>query len=170
MKQFIIILLFIILLFSNCSKKELLPDEQPYIPEQYERFIGDYKVYDTMGVYLYNMNINHLSSTYFQNGQKIDSLILINFNDTFNLMIDFNPASSGYENTFDIGFHDSIIDYNNKSWNISTLSDDLSTPMRENELKNDSMILYFRQTNIQYYMPEAQPYFFCKCKQVAVKQ
>lgn len=170
MKPILVILLAVLFLLSCSKEKKTIPVIPPRVPEQWEKFVGTYNVYDTLGVFLYNMNINHLSSTYFQNGQKIDSLILINFNDTFNLKIDFNPASPGYENTFDIGSHDSIIDYNNKSWNISTLSDDLSTPMRENELINDSMIMYFRQTNIQYYINEAQPYYYCECKHVAVKQ
>jgi len=164
------ILLFILIIISlfSCSKKESISSESEIIPQQWEKFIGNYNVYDTLGNYLYNMDIKHDSVAHYSNGNRNDWLKLINFVDTFDLRFVHSPST--FENDIDFGFHDSIVDYNNKSWNISALSDDLSTPIRENNLINDTIVLYFRQTNIKYYIPEAQPYYSCYCKHVAVKQ
>ncbi len=52
-----------------------------------------------------------------------------------------------------------------------SIIDDLSTPtIVENELKNDTIILYFTLDNIQYYQTDNIPYFKCDCKHVGVKQ
>ncbi len=140
----------------------------PYIPEQYERFIGNYKVYDTIGNFMYNMSIVHHSTVVYETGPQMDTVILQNFADTFDLKYEFRRTID--DNMLDLGFHDSIVDRNNKSWGLWSLSDDLTTSIKENYLINDTIVLYFEQDNIKYYIPEAQPYYYCKCKQVAVKQ
>lgn len=164
MKFSIVISFLLLASFFSCSKEKKEPEPTIITTEQWEKFIGNYTVYDTIGTYLYKMSINHYSTN------NVDSLTLQNFADTFNLGVGFNPASPGYENRFSFGIFDSIVDKNNKSWSLSSLSDDSGTPVIENKLFNDTLIFYFQQTNIQYYIPEAQPYFSCKCKHVAVKQ
>ena len=170
MKSVLTITLTILFLLSCSKEKETIPVTPPRVPEQWEKFIGSYRVYDTLGNYKYQMEIQHFKGVSATSGNMIDSILIQNFADTFDLKFQFSFHTPETVNFLDIGFHDSIVDYNNKSWSIFGSSDDVSTPIRENELKNDSMTLYFRQTNIQYYINEAQPYFYCECKHVAVKQ
>lgn len=164
-------LLFTILILSifySCSKKE---EEIPIPiiePEQWERFVGDYKVYDTLGTFMYDMSIVHDSKVIYPNGQRVDTVILQNFADTFDLKYEFRETVN--DNVFSIGIFDSIVDKNNKSWHLSGLGYDPNATTKENYLFNDTIIMYFKQTNIKYYIQEAQPYYYCDCKHVAVKQ
>lgn len=173
MKYIIFIIVTIIGIFFGCSKKELLPDEQPYIPEQWEKYVGDYKVYDTIGNYMYKMSISHLQSSAPQGFQPLDSLTIVNFADTFDITFQFIPnyTDQSYSTEYlNIQFHDSLADYNNKMWWVGSAFFDTTTTVKENSLINDTMIMYFEMDNIKFYINEAQPYYYCKCKQVAVKQ
>jgi hypothetical protein len=164
-------ILFIVILVLGCSKEKQITPIQDIEPiDQWKKFIGNYKVYDTVGNYMYNMEIAHYSTTPYPNGHKLDSLIIINFADTFDLKFAYSLNSSGYENYLDIGFNDSVVDYNAKMWWVGRISDDTSTVVKENRLINDTIILYFEQDNIKFYINEAQPYYRCECKHVAVKQ
>ncbi|OFZ01350.1 MAG: hypothetical protein A3K10_00110 [Bacteroidetes bacterium RIFCSPLOWO2_12_FULL_31_6] len=166
MKQLIFILLIFILL--SCSKENKTLPSIPYIPEQWERFSGNYKVYDTLGNYRYEMNMIHYFSGDNIYGNDVDTMILQNFADTFDLKYEFRETVD--DNVFSIGIFDSIVDKNNKSWLLAGLGYNPNATTKENYLFNDTLILYFEMDNIKYYINEAQPYFFCKCKQVAVKQ
>ena len=154
-------------LVYGCKKEEVVLEE-PRIPEQWERFVGDYKIYDTLGSYLYAMKINHLFSGRNKFGVEVDSLVLENFADTFDLKYEFRRTID--KSLFSLGIIDSVLDRNNKHWYLAGLVDDLNTPIRENRLANDTLIMFFKQTNIKFYINEAQPYFYCECKHVAVKQ
>lgn len=166
----VIAILFIIALFLliSCSKdKEVAQPQTP--PEEWEKFIGTYKVYDTTGVYLYEMDIAHFFKGDNHYDPNADSLILRNFADTFDLKIVYSRNSVD-KNRFDIGIHDTILDKSGNTWLISGRADDPATAFEENRLANDTLMFYFQQTNILYFFNENQPYFFCLCKHVAVKQ
>ena len=172
MKQIIFIILLIF--FLACSKeKEVIPNEPPIIPEKWEKYVGNYKVYDTIGNYMYDMSINHYTGISVTSGNEIDSLLIQNFADTFDIRFQYmqnfiyNPNLQEY---LHIGSNDSVVDYNNKTWFVGGLIDDTNTIAKENSLINDTMIMYFKLDNILYYIPQAQPYFYCECKHVAVKQ
>ena len=147
----------------SCSKDKTPLPPPPEEPEVWEKFIGNYNVYDTNGNYLYQMEIEN-----FYHDDYVDSLIITNFNQNFDLKFQFQLTTD--EEFLNIGFHDSIKGYDDKTWQITSKFDDLSTPVLENRLSKDTMIFYFKQTNIQYWITEGVPYFFCECKQVAVKQ
>lgn len=169
MKHFFFILSLFAFITLSCSKeKEQIEPIEVNIPEQYERFIGNYKVYDTLGVFMYDMSIIHNSKVIYPNGQRSDTITIQNFADTFDVKYEFRNTID--KNGFDFGFHDSIVDYNNKSWGLWSLSDDTTSIVKENQLLNDTMVMYFKMDNIKYYMQEAQPYYMCECKHVAVKQ
>ena len=169
MKPILTITLAVFFLLSCSKEKETIPVTPPRIPEQWEKFVGIYEVYDTLGNYKYQMEIQHYFSGKNIYGNDVDSVVLQNFADTFDLKIEHGNNSVD-PNILSIGIFDSIVDRNNKSWSLSDQADDIDTPDRENKLLNDTIILYFKQTNIQYYINEAQPYYYCKCKHVAVKQ
>ena len=167
--KFSIYILFLTTLFLlSCSKdKEVVQPQEP--PEEWEKFIGNYKVYDTIGVYLYEMDIVHFFKGNNNYEPDADSLLLKNFADTFDLKI-VAGHNSVDKRRLSIGIHDPVLDKNNKSWHISGLADDPATTFEENRLLNDTIVFYFQQTNILYFGNEGQPYFFCECKHVAVKQ
>lgn len=168
MKSVLFVILTVLFL-SSCSKeKETTPVIPPRIPEQWEKFVGTYNVYDTLGNYKYQLDILHYFSGKNIYGNDADSMILQNFADTFDIKYEFRRMID--KNIFSFGFHDSIVDRNNKTCGLWSLSDDLSTSVKENYLVNDTIIIYFKQTNIKYYINEAQPYYYCECKHVAVKQ
>lgn len=167
MKLFLTILLGSLLLFS-CRKEEEVPCPVQPITPKWEKFIGNYKVYDTLGSFLYSMNISHFSGVN-QFGNNVDSLLFQNFIDKFDLKIEFYNNHLN-ENTLNYGFYDSLADKFTNHWYIGSEFDDTSSVLLENTLINDTIIFYYKLTNIKYYLAERVPYFYCECKQVAVKQ
>lgn len=103
----------VILLFS-CSK-----DKTPNsftIPSLslWQKVHGHYKVYDTMGVYLYDMNIVHIHVS-----DKIDSLRFENFDGEFTFTVQqSNPNPNNYPNYISLGYHMSLYDSNHKRWKL----------------------------------------------------
>ena len=83
--KYLLAILSIVLIFS-CSKKEVLPTKDGDPIDHWEKFIGNYNVYDTLGVYLYDMKIDYYSGHTYSNGYTDDSLIIRNFADTFDIL------------------------------------------------------------------------------------
>lgn len=160
----------LLLAFFTSCRKELISDSVPDIDKPWEHFIGKYNVYDTLGTFLYELEIievyNNPNISY-----NYDSLRFINFADSFSFTQVYNWQPLLSEN-FDIsiGIHQPIDDSNGKRWHLSTLLDDVSTSVPENTLFNDTIIFYFKMDNIAYYMADAVPYYSCNCKHIAVKQ
>jgi hypothetical protein len=166
MKHYTNIFLLFLLMIS-CSKEVTQIITPIETPKEWEKFIGTYKVYDTLGSYLYEMEIKHYSAYQDANGNPFDSLYIKNFADKFDIKFSFREKTD--KNVFTSVFTDSIVDQNGKTWGLWHTGDDYSTPIRENKLFNDTIILYFTMDNIKYYIYESQPYFSCDCKQVAIK-
>jgi hypothetical protein len=160
-----LIALLTILCFSCKKEKVPVPDEQK--EKQWEKFVGSYKVYDTFGVYLFDASISHFSKIN-QYGGLVDSIITKNFADIMDLKFQFSYFK--IQTIFDIGFSQPAYDKLNNPWNITTNMQDTLTPILENNLVNDTMILYFRMTNITYYDNISTFYYWCDCKHVYVKQ
>jgi len=134
--------------------------------EEWEKFVGVYQVYDTLGQFLYHMDIEDYGDSLFSSGTSLRRLRFTNFADTFDFELLYSPINNNpYK--LDIGFHDSISDQNHKSWHLSRKTGD---PNYHNNLLNDTIVFYFKMTNIAYYINEAVPYYSCECKHVAVKQ
>lgn len=159
-------LIYLLIFLFSCSK-EKVPVVQSPPAKQWEKFVGNYKVYDTLGTFLFDANITHYSSLN-EFGVEVDSILIQNFADTMDLKFQFSYNTN--INYFQFQFHDSITDYNVKSWHVSIIFDDISTTELENELRNDTMVLYFKMTNLPYYINESVPYFDCNCKHVYLKQ
>lgn len=153
----------IIISVSSCKKEET---EIPGSQEQWEKYIGAYHVYDTMGLFMYNAEISHFSAIN-QYGTTVDTLVIENFADTMDLKMGFMNCTD--PNYLLLPFYDSITDYNQKSWYISQKVDDTLTTVIENKMYGNTMTLYFRMTNLKYYINESVPYFDQNCKHVYVK-
>jgi hypothetical protein len=173
MKTLKTIWILIVIIFISCEKKEIIPDEPPRILEPWEKYIGNYLVYDTLGNFMYDIDISYFSGTNPTSGHTTDSLLITNFADTFDIKFQFllnYTDETLTQELLNIQFHDSIVDYNNKMWYVGTELVDASSSINENSLIKDTIVFYFEMNNINFYIPEAQPFFFCECKHMAVKQ
>ena len=154
-----------ILLLSAC-KKDKVPVPVVEEPSKGEVIAGQYKVYDTLGTYLYDMNIVHIPNPA---TQYSDSLRFENFDGQFTFTQFQSNATIGNlpEYYFDIGVHNPVIDTAGNRWRIwSTTAPETGY----NYLENDTIVLSFEKSNLQYYIEDLTPYFQCDCIQVAVKQ
>ncbi len=116
------------------------------------------------------MNISHFQSIN-QYGVTVDSIIIENFANIFNLKTEFycTVDSNGDNNFLDIGAHDSCYDKLGYQWYLFPLFSD-SLENKTSWLHNDTLNLYFYMCNIKFYIGEAQPYFCKNVMHIAVKQ
>lgn len=151
---------FIIILFS-CRKDKI---QEPVVEEstKWELISGDYKVYDTLGEYLYDMEIEH-KRIELESGQIRDSLEFINFDNDFNFL-SYQPQINN-EIMVQIGSHDTLYAQDGNRWKL--FSGNLGD---YNTWSNDTINLRFNRTNINYYLYDLVPYYECTCFQIAVKQ
>jgi hypothetical protein len=146
------------ILFS-CTKKKT---PVPAIPEptKWEKIAGHYKVYDTTGVYLYDMNLVHTHNDI----TNRDSIRFENFDGEF-IFTAQQIEANNLPMYIRIGGGDPLYDSNNKRWKLSAGISDYY-----NNWHNDTIRLRFNKTNINYYISDVTPYYACDCKQIAVKQ
>ena len=158
---FVFILIILLHNLTSCTKDKV-PSQIVVQPTKWELISGDYKVYDTTGVYLYDMSISH----FYNESYNQDSLIFENFDGEFSFStIQMNPAPSNFPNVVTIGSHDTLYGAQMKRWKIGS-----GVSEAYNQLINDTIKLRFQKTNINYYIQDLTPYYSCDCKQIAVKQ
>jgi len=147
-----------VLMLPACRKDDANEPTIPVSVDGRDRFVGTYRVYDTTGVYLYEMTVSKFGS----DGR--DSLLLTNYADTFNLKI----LHEGYwdQDHWDIGVFFPATDHAGHSWALS----DAAAIDGSNVLQNDTVPLKFTMDNIAFYWQEGVPYYSCVCRQIAVKQ
>jgi len=147
-------------LIFSCTKEKTPVPVTPE-PTKWEKIAGHYKVYDTTGIFLYDMNIIHIHVN-----EQTDSLRFENFDGEFNFTVkQSNPNPGNYPNYVDIGYHILLYDSNSKRWKLGG-----ATYEYYNSFNNDTLPLRFQKTNINYYISDLVPYYACDCKQIAVKQ
>jgi len=162
--QWIVPIIISAILLVACKKDKVpLPIPVPE-PTKWEKISGHYKVYDTTGAFLYEMDIMH-SDTTLSDNTHIDSLLYINFDGQYSFSSQQSNFTN-YPNMIQIGVHNPVIDANNDRYRIFGYGPQNGF----NNFVNDTIIFYFEKQNIQYYIQDVTPYFYCECKQVAVKQ
>ncbi|MGB1041574.1 MAG: hypothetical protein ACPGVD_11925, partial [Flavobacteriales bacterium] len=87
----------------------------------WQRFEGEYKVYDTVGNFLYEMEITHFTGIN-NSGNEVDSFLIENFIDTFDFKVHYSLKSN--LNFFDYGVNDSIPDQQGKHWFLDVFFND----------------------------------------------
>jgi len=156
----ILSVLAVLFVLSAC-KKEKVPIPVVEEPSKWELIAGDYKVYDTLGTFLYDMSIVHVPN---EADEYIDSLRFENFDGEF-IFIAKQISADNYPMHVNFGGQDTLIDSANKRWKLwGGLFDDF------NNWEKDTIWMRFQKTNINYYIEDVTPYFQCDCIQVAVKQ
>jgi hypothetical protein len=146
------------LLFACTKQKTPIPITPE--PTKWEKIAGHYKVYDTTGVFLYEMDLIHSRN----NATNRDSIRFENFDGEFT----FTTQQEEFANLpmyVRIGGHDPLYDSNGKRWKISSAAFEYY-----NNFSNDTIPFRFSKTNINYYISDLTPYYACDCRQIAVKQ
>ena len=169
MKKIILIMVFLLSVFYSCQKKHKPTTVTPVIPKQWEKYIGTYDVYDTINHTQWVMNIKFLSyaNPATSDGNN-DSVLLENFANKFDIRYKFGTYID--PNRIRLPFLFPLKDKLGNSWSFSGNGEDSTTPHLENYLANDSMVLYFKQSNIAFYANDGVPYYACDCKHIAVKR
>jgi hypothetical protein len=165
------ILVLTLLCFSCKRDKPAIPE--PLSPIKcFDKFIGEYIVYDTISGISWTMTIAHDIDTNFA-GYETDFLTISNFNNEFDLHYQFsccspNPLLAEYT-CLSYDMHP-CVNYLNNRFNIHDAYDDTLTTLIENRLSNDTIILYFRKENTAYWIPDGVIYEDNYHKHIAVKQ
>lgn len=165
MSQYVkwVTVMLICIMLSVACKKDKTPISMPEPePTKWEKIAGTYDVYDTTGVYLYELKLTPI----FKENGIIDSLRFENFDGEFYFTTQqMYPYPDNMQMVISIGVHNELYDNNNKRWKLGgALYEDY------NNYINDTIRLRFQKTNINYWVEDAVPYYACDCKQIAVKQ
>ncbi|GAB5418444.1 MAG: hypothetical protein Crog4KO_33420 [Crocinitomicaceae bacterium] len=159
----VLLLGLVIMLAASCKKDKVQVPQEPE-PTKYELISGNYKVYDTSGVFLYDMNLFYLDGPII-GGFKRDSIYFTNFDGEFDF-VSYQGNPSNPELFVGIGNKDTLTDSNSNRWKILSTGD----PVYDKIYKEDTIRLIFHKTNINYWIEDAVPFEECYCKQIAVKQ
>ena len=166
--------IFCIILASSlmvaCKKDEkvVTPPVPSYL---WSSYMGTYDVYDTVNHKQWVMKMTHVYHSDYNNGNN-DSIYLENFANKFSVRYKWMGIinQSSQQPGFGLGPFHPIKDYNGLRWHLDGWGDDPTTNKEENMLKNDSIILYFNQSNIAFYQTDGVSYYACTCKHIAVKR
>lgn len=146
--------------FLSCSKDKV-PKPTIDEPTKWEKISGNYKVYDTLSNFLYEMSISHIHT----NLNNRDSLFFQNLNDNYNFGRQQPYSIAIYNNFFQFGHHELLFDNQNNRWKMIDVAN-----LPFNNYYNDTIKLKFRITNINYYLEDLVPYCDTTKIQIAVKQ
>lgn len=150
------------ILLLGCTKDKVKVVAPPKLTK-YQIISGDYKVYDTLGVFLYEMSIEHINGVD-SLGNNVDSLHFNNLDNQFNLVTIQDGNACYSSNDILLGDHFDK-DKFNKRWEIMGLSN-----CTYNVSVNNVIKLRFHKCNILFYIEDYTSYFDEIIYQVAVKQ
>lgn len=163
----VIYFLFCIIILANCAKDKVPTPPEPPFMTKWNRIEGSYNVYDTLGEFLYEMQIDHFTELDSLNHER-DFLNFNNVDGQFTVKEVQNPSNvifNGYDPILEpelhIGMHMSMVDKYGKRWRLFGY---------HNFWKNDTIQLVFQKCNILYYLEDCTPYFCGDVHHVAVKQ
>ena len=142
----------------GCHRDEGVDSDPPaQVLDERDLFVGTYRIYDALGIYMYDMSISKFGS----NGR--DSLLIQNYADTFDIRV---LHERYWTNKCLRVFSNPAIDQAGNSWAL--FAEPCITG--SNVISGDTIPLKFTMDNIAFYWTEGVPYFSCVCKQIAVKQ
>jgi hypothetical protein len=158
--------IFMFFLFSACC------EDDPAVPQEkvWEKFIGTYNVTKLENGDTYQMTISHLGTDTLENQAIRDSLVVYNYGDLFNQIIYYSSNISSIDDRI-LRFPTNwpTDDKHGHRWAFFINAQDTVTEELENTLINDTILLYFKLSNIAFYFEDGVPYYDCDCKHLAVK-
>jgi hypothetical protein len=136
-------------------------------PTKWQKISGSYKVYETTGMYLYDMSISH-SDSLLPNGSTVDSLHFFNIGGcNFSTSQGVQQSASAPSTSFVYSGPLPTIDTNGNRWAFYGYGDQ---NYYYNTLRRDTIHLRYKLNNIQYWMSDMVPYVDTVMHQIAVKQ
>lgn len=162
LKQLIPILSIALLMSGACVKDKVKPVSSPAPKTMCQKIAGNYKVYDTLGNFLYDMKINYFESTF----KVLDSLEFVNIHNNFKFGWQQNKAIESDNKYFVVlGIHDSLTDSNGNTWEF------LDAGIQPyNIFENDTIKLRYKLSNCNYYLADQVPFSYPTFVEIAVKQ
>ena len=157
----------IVATISSCKKcVETVPASAP---KCYAKFLGNYHVTDLQNGEEYDMSITHIQGID-DFGDRIDSLLMSNFANKFDVGFRFNCANPPQYLSW--GFHFGIVDHLGLHWALfSNNSNGIDIPRKNSIIDNDSIYFDFNLSNIAFYNQDNVPFEEClNCVHLAVKQ
>lgn len=162
MKQLFCIL--ILLALTACKKDKTPEQESTPVPTKWELIPGHYKVYDTLGNFIYEMDISHTIGSTIE-GYRVDSLTFGNFDGNFNFTAAQNQCTT-FPNCIRIGSLTAANDSSENRWDIFGYN----VTEEYNNFRNDTIVFYFEKQNMPYWWNDGTTFFQGNLKHVAVKQ
>jgi hypothetical protein len=137
----------IISLFS-CRKDKV---QEPVIeePTKWELISGEYKVYDTLGEYLFDMGIEHFQKEDSVSDDIRDYFRFVNFDNEFVFdKSQYSKPSNYYGSQLyvELGSHDTLFDSDGNRWKFFGVLEE-----GYNKFQEDTIFLKFKKTN--HYCP-----------------
>jgi hypothetical protein len=153
------ILIIVGLLGIVSCKKEIIPDEPPYIEQWWDEYYGTYTVFDTLNDVTYEMEIKQIER-YHEGILTSDSVFV------HNVANRFDSKTLYIQNITNLGglgleIYNPIKDGSNRRWAFS-----FAFLKKDN---SDTLELRYTLSNIAYYMEDGVPYYACECVDLAVK-
>jgi len=146
--------------FSACRKDKDCPAPPITSVDGRDKFVGQYKVYDTTGVFLYSMEILRASGS-----SGIDSVYVVNWGDRFNLYVQHDDGNASSYLNLSPAFPS--IDHSGLRWAFSRETD---TAFQSNMLINDTLRMSYVINNIAFYAEDGVPFFTWSYREYGVKQ
>lgn len=146
------------LFLTGCKKEKECPDN-PAVFDGRDQFVGQYKVYDTLGTYLYSMEIMKASDT----GK--DSLFAANWGSRFDLFIRHEDGDLTNYLSYNPPFPS--VDHNGHRW---AFFQDPDAAFSSNLLIGDTLRMSYYISNIAFYVDDGVPFFEWNYREYGVKQ
>lgn len=148
-----------VVVLSGCKKddKDCPTDSVP--PDGRNQFAGQYKVYDTTGVYLYPMEI------FLANDAGRDSLFVVNWGGRF----DFYVRHENGDLTNGLGIIPPFPSYDHQGYRWGFFHE-ADAQFHSGYLINDTLRMSYSISNIAFYAEDGVPFFALSFREYGVKQ
>ncbi len=148
------------MLWSGCRKDEDCPSSPSAPVDGRGQFVGQYRVYDTTGVYRYTMEIMKASGS-----TGIDSLYAVNWGGRFNIYVQHDNGNT--TPFLNIAPPFPSVDNEGHRWAFFAESDPV---FQTNKLINDTLRMSYFISNIAFYAEDGVPFFEWSYREYGVKQ
>jgi hypothetical protein len=154
--------LFVLLSISLCCcrpEDPVPPSAQPSTDGR-QKFVGVYDVYDTLGLWRYEMEISVHSGV-----SNIDSILILNLGDSFDVYVQHDDGNNSA--FLNLAGHFGILDHEGYRWALFGEYDPL---FRDGVMRNDTLRLAYFKDNIAFYVADGVPYLRQSYREFAVKR
>lgn len=147
------------ILVLSCGKERNECPLSSSSPDGRDQFVGQYKVYDTTGTFLYDMEIMKT------NDPDKDSLYAVNWGSRFNMFI--RHEDGDYTNYLNYNPPFPSQDHQGRRW---AFFQEVDASFHSNLLVHDTLRMSYRISNIAFYVDDGVPFFEWSYREYGVKQ